>query len=763
MTKHPLFKPLATAALTISTLIVLAVGPLKALHATLASSPLALVQRAENAENVAPILWVDTGIPVADASRSRGDLARAILNAHSAGARAILLATPLDQPSDSADLARVHSILEGAGAARDANTLNRLTQWAAELDRDAQLEQAIASAGHVVLLSENGTQPLTRFVSAAHSVGLEPAVPNDADGISRRDALFGLGTIATRKPSASFALWLAAHGANSGDIRTTRSGIELRKLHLDTDAAGGWVPNYGQPVGVDGGITRITLADLADNKISKTQLRDHVLVMGRGVTKVTTALNTTESLGEALTQRYASLEAGNYFVKPRFAQLLSMLLLLGAIGFASIYAPSLPATRRLAFTLITCFTLLLIEVLLLATVRVWLPLLSPAIALLITTLAVWLAPTYSFKRPVRAASDTISTWARTLPRREIKRPVVPAKKPSANQSAATGTRVPEDSAPDTGGAIMSLREISDSLKASLVEPTPSEVADLLLGRSKRRPKPRLGRYELDRELGKGAMGTVFLARDPRINRIVALKAIPIVEEFADRELDEVRARFFREAEMAGRLNHPAIVTVYDAGEDNGIAWIAMEYIDGVLLSEFSSSDRLLPPEKVLEIIARAADALDYAHAQDVIHRDIKPANILFIPETLETRLTDFGIARLTNSSSTRSGIVLGTPSFMAPEQLDGRTVTGFSDIFALGVTLFQLLTGQLPFRADSMTALMEKIANAEPPPLRTIRPDLPNCCAAIVSQALAKNPSERFASAGDMARALRACARTVKG
>jgi serine/threonine-protein kinase len=213
--------------------------------------------------------------------------------------------------------------------------------------------------------------------------------------------------------------------------------------------------------------------------------------------------------------------------------------------------------------------------------------------------------------------------------------------------------------------------------------------------------------------------------------------------------------------MAGRLQHPGIVTVYDAGEDRGIAYIAMEYIQGAILADHAVPDRLLPPAQTLEIVARIADALDYAHRQDIVHRDVKPANVIVEPLTLATKIMDFGIARLTNSSATRTGIVLGTPSFMAPEQLEGRTVTGRSDLFSLGVTLFQLLTGQLPFRADSMTGLMDKISNAPYPPLRTIRPDLPPCVGLILDRALAKDPAARFPTAADMARALRDCARSL--
>ena len=293
------------------------------------------------------------------------------------------------------------------------------------------------------------------------------------------------------------------------------------------------------------------------------------------------------------------------------------------------------------------------------------------------------------------------------------------------------------------------------------EPSRDDVADRLLGRAKATPRPMLGRYELTRELGRGAMGTVFLGRDPRLNRTVAVKAIPLAEEFEERDVVELRSRFVREAEMAARLSHPGIVTVFDAGEDGALAYIAMEYVDGRLLSEFTASDRLLPARQVLEILARVADALDYAHAQGIVHRDVKPANLIFDPDTLDTKIMDFGIARLTNSSATRTGIVLGTPSFMSPEQLEGRSVTGRSDLFSLGVTLFQLLAGQLPFRADSMTGLMDKIANAGHPPLRAIRPELPPCVAGIVDRLLAKDPAKRFNAAGEAAQALRACAGTL--
>jgi serine/threonine-protein kinase len=266
---------------------------------------------------------------------------------------------------------------------------------------------------------------------------------------------------------------------------------------------------------------------------------------------------------------------------------------------------------------------------------------------------------------------------------------------------------------------------------------------------------RLGRYEIQHELGKGAMGVVYRARDPMINREVALKTIPLAAEFEGDELEQARVKFFREAEMAGRLSHPHIVTIYDAGEHDGTAYIAMELLRGVHLVEYTDPARLLPPAIAIELVARLAEGLHYAHQQSVVHRDIKPANIMFDAKSGELKITDFGIARLTDSGRTRTGIVLGTPSFMSPEQLQGRAVTGRSDLFSLGVTLFQMLTGQLPFRADSMPALMLKIAHEPHPPIRTLRPGLPADLDAFFERALAKDPAARFDSGAALAQALR--------
>jgi serine/threonine-protein kinase len=200
----------------------------------------------------------------------------------------------------------------------------------------------------------------------------------------------------------------------------------------------------------------------------------------------------------------------------------------------------------------------------------------------------------------------------------------------------------------------------------------------------------IGRYQLLEPIGRGAMGNVYLGRDPLINRILALKAIDLTIDYEDSaQLDSTAESFLREATIAGSLSHPNIVTIFDVGETDGLAYIAMEYVRGHHLSEFATADRLLPVDTVLDLISRAADALHYAHGRNVVHRDIKPANIMYDSLSNNVKITDFGIAKLIDASRTRTGIVLGTPAFMSPEQLEGKNVNGHTDVFALGVSLYQ--------------------------------------------------------------------------
>jgi serine/threonine-protein kinase len=279
------------------------------------------------------------------------------------------------------------------------------------------------------------------------------------------------------------------------------------------------------------------------------------------------------------------------------------------------------------------------------------------------------------------------------------------------------------------------------------------AASLQLGAGE---KPKFGRFEVQKELGKGAMGVVYLGKDPKIGREVAIKTLALSEQFDPEELAEVKERFFREAETAGRLSHPNVVTIYDTGEEHDFCYIAMELLKGGDLAAYIKPGQLLPLDKVVSIMARVADALGYAHRQGVVHRDVKPANMMYHLESDTLKVTDFGIARLTDASRTRTGMVLGTPSYMSPEQLAGKKIEGRSDLFSLGVSLYQLLCGKLPFEGESMPELMFKIANEPPTDIRSVNPSVPPALVAFLQRALAKNPDQRFQSGEELAGALRA-------
>jgi len=267
--------------------------------------------------------------------------------------------------------------------------------------------------------------------------------------------------------------------------------------------------------------------------------------------------------------------------------------------------------------------------------------------------------------------------------------------------------------------------------------------------------PMLGRYEIKKELGKGAMGIVYLGVDPKINRSVAIKTMRFEEGLEEKAMKDLKDRFFREAQAAGNLQHPNIVKIFDAGEEQDIAYIAMELLKGDDLKKWTAKDKLLPVEKVLEYVALAADALGYAHKSGIVHRDIKPANIMLLDDG-SLRVCDFGIARITESSKTATGTVLGTPYYMSPEQIAGKKVDGRADLFSLGVTLYEMLTGERPWKGgESIGTLLFQITSDPYPDPMVIRKDLPPGILAVIDKALKKKPEERFQTGMDMAAALR--------
>jgi len=269
----------------------------------------------------------------------------------------------------------------------------------------------------------------------------------------------------------------------------------------------------------------------------------------------------------------------------------------------------------------------------------------------------------------------------------------------------------------------------------------------------------LGRYEIVGELGQGAMGVVYKATDPLIDRIVAIKTITL--SLAQEEREEYEARFYQEAKAAGRLSHPNIVTIFDVGRSGDIAYIAMEFLQGRELRDILNDEKLLPVDQVLDIVAQVALGLAYAHEHGIIHRDVKPSNIMVLRDG-HAKITDFGIARMASASvRTQTGMVLGSPKYMSPEQVMGKLTDQRSDIFSLGVMLYEMLTGQPPFTGENVNAIMYQTLNAIPPSPSSLNPAVPDMLNFIVAKALAKDIENRYQNARDLANDLRACRGTV--
>lgn len=668
----------------------------------------------------------------------------------------------------------------------------------------AQLLPTASSSALAAASTAAPVRPLAAtLANAAHAVG-HLQLSTDSDGVIRTD-MAAVRTGSTLLPSLATAI--AARGGSGGPGRisfasATSMRVGDRIIPLDSQLT--TRPHFIRPAAQD--LARHSYSQVLAGEIADDQLHDKIVLVGFADSDValTTPVSTSATAQTIVAGTVASLLAGDTYARPASALLAEWLVALGIILMAAFLLPAAgPGLAALA-TILVAAILVIVEVGMLGSTQIWVQLIVPAMAAIAgfvlyllgelirranvkaagsnkdpTTNLRTLGQTFQRQGQLDLAFETYRRCPLDAPtmellyylgmdferRRQNQKAAavyghIATRDPNYRDLKARRARVADDPVaalaekPKTRPPVPAPRPKLDKPRED-VEEDPFGERPTSLGR-------KLGRYELERELGKGAMGVVYLGRDPNINRVVAIKAIPLADEFEEDDLEEARARFFREAEMAGRLNHPAIVTVYDAGEDEGLAYIAMEYLRGQHLSHYTDSSRLLPPRTVMTLVARTAEALHYAHKQNVVHRDIKPANIMFNPDTDELKITDFGIARLTDTSRTKTGIVLGTPSFMSPEQLEGRSLDGRSDQFALAVSLYHLLTGQLPFRAESMPRLMQKIATEPHTPIRMVRPELPECIDAIIDRALAKSADSRYPTCAEFAADLRACAKTLE-
>lgn len=621
--------------------------------------------------------------------------------------------------------------------------------------------------------------PLEDYANSAQRLGHLTTLLDPIDGKVRSEQL----TIAyNNQYYPSFALQIAASylGVPTEKIELRLGeGISLGKLFIGTNADLS-MNNFYYRDGERPAFTVDSIFDIVTEKIPLSKYKDKVVLVGTTATGLGQPLATPTDASTppvlALAHVVSSILSEDFFIKPDWGLWVSGLAFIIVALFLMFVIPKLSARSAAIATVVLFLALLLSHYVLMTGSSLWIQLMFPACALLIGYL---LLTTKRFLVTERGKMTSDMDNAETNKMlglayqgkgdldmafdRFRKCPIDDSLKDAMYSLALDFERKRQFAKAANvyqyiADADINFRDVKQRIERSkkldetlVLGGGGGGTAATLIMEGGDMEKPMLGRYEVQKELGKGAMGVVYLGEDPKISRTVAIKTMALAQEFDEDELEEVKERFFREAETAGRLNHPNIVTIYDAGEEHDLAYIAMEFLKGKDLAANCKPDTLLPLPTVLTIVAECADALAYAHKDNVVHRDIKPANIMYDPESKTTKVTDFGIARITDASKTKTGVVLGTPSYMSPEQLSGKKVDGRSDLFSLGVMLYQMATGQLPFKADSMATLMFKITNDPTPSLQEVKPDLPVKLDLIVTKALEKNPDDRYSTGLEMA------------
>ena len=555
-------------------------------------------------------------------------------------------------------------------------------------------------------------------------------------------------------------------------------GINLASHTIRTDDRFRVYPAY-----YPNGVKSIGIKSLLDGKVKSSSLRNKIVLLESDFTvpSITLANGRMVSAVEAQAQLISSLLNKDLYAMPYVSRLIQWGGMLAVVLYLWLFLPRIHIRTAFWLTSGIVVTAVLAEWLLLVLSKTWLPLAVPT-ALLV--MGYMLLSGRQFRRywsfMVRAQSGANEAYRRLGQVQSQQGSLDEAFSSLRNCQASESVletlydlgmayerKRQYNKAQSVFGYIQehefNYRDVKERIKrmsemenAAARGMTQGPAATMIIS-GDGGVNPQLGRYEVESMLGQGAMGTVYLAKDPAIGRQVAIKTIALNAEFEASEIAEAKMRFYREAEAAGRLNHPNIVTVYDVGEEEDLAYIAMDYLQGVNLSVYTKEDHLLPVDTVLSIGEQIASALDYGHQHKVIHRDIKPGNIIYEPKSGKVSVTDFGIASLTDSSKTRTGTILGTPSYMSPEQIAGKKVDGRSDMFSLAVMLYQLLCGRLPFEGDSLAALMFKITNEKHQSIKRVRPELPPCVSTILNKALQKEIDKRFTNTGQMAKELQKC------
>jgi serine/threonine-protein kinase len=626
--------------------------------------------------------------------------------------------------------------------------------------------------------------PLPRLRDAAAGVG-HAEIQTDPDDVLRRHEL--QRQVGAWRVSSLAVLAAGMHrGLTPAQIDTAlqSSPPRLGGRTLSVDAQGWLTPLWATGSAAQAGLLVVSAQDVLDNPATAARLQGRIVLISHdntGMTARHVRLPDGRAIhpAEALARITSSLVNGRWVQQPGWTHWMPWLLLVAVAGCVVRVVPRATRGTALALSGVTALVLLLVPHLLLGLARIWMPLTLPLAGLLAGWAGLRLHAHWQRLTPRRTAAppalieapvaDTIITTFDVMPlpvqaSAPMQMPLPPAPaQPMARHEIEDDpdTELPADSGVETASM-----ELTDYEKTRPIPRNPDEFADeasmralektqplsrdevlastALTAVEAPRELPRLGPYQLDRELGRGAMGRVYLAHDTDTGQEVAVKTLALAREFDGHALQEARQRFHREAEAASRLHHPDIVRVFSAGEAHGIAYIAMERLTGHDLTQHLRAGSLLPMATVVAIGTRIATALAHAHALGVIHRDIKPANVMIDLARGQVKVTDFGIARVSGASRTRTGLILGSPSYMSPEQIAGRQADGRSDLYSLGVLMFHMLTGELPLSGHTMTELMGAIANTPAPDVRSLRPSVPEALADVLGILLDKRAELRY-------------------
>ncbi|MFN3568707.1 MAG: CHASE2 domain-containing serine/threonine-protein kinase [Polaromonas sp.] len=648
---------------------------------------------------------------------------------------------------------------------------------------DYALKSAVAEQNNFSLPAVRGQQPIAVIGNSAAGIAHLNQLP-DVDGAVRQEPLL-INYFGKAVPSMGLLAAVKSLNLDAADIRLNNGeSVQIGKLRVGTDEAALMLPQFykgrdGRPAfAVD------SFYDVLSGKIPASKYADKIVIIGATAAGVGTQFPTPAGPGlspaETIAHITSSILSEHFIVQPAWGIWATLLVLLVVAAYLIAGLPRLSAGKAALVTLGLFVLLLVAEFGLLSAAATWLKLVFPAALLVIGHLALttkrFLMTEAGKIRSDEESAETSRMMGLALQGqgqldmafdRFRRVPFTDALMDNLNNLALDFERKRQFNKAQAVYEYMAGHNKNHKDLQAKLNRAKNLSETVILGGSGAHPggtmlldgggveKPMLGRYQVEKELGKGAMGVVYLGKDPKIGRVVAIKTMALSQEFEGDELTDARERFFREAETAGRLQHQNIVTIFDAGEEHDLAYIAMEFLKGKDLADVTKDGHLLPVPKVLSIVARVAEALAYAHRQNVVHRDIKPANIMYDPGTDTVKVTDFGIARITDSSKTKTGMVLGTPSFMSPEQIAGKKVDGRSDLYSLGVMLFQMLAGVLPFRGESMAELMYKIANEPAPDIRIIRPELSPQLAEIVARSLSKSSETRYQDGDQFAADLR--------